>query len=100
LESKTSSGSALPLYTLSPHIPPLSSPSSIDSPPSYHTISQHNLHAIIRQQQEQLAAMQVQIQALIKEGAVAGREVEESNIGSHMEVAKPPVFNREVGKVR
>jgi len=44
--------------------------------------------------------MQVQIQALIKEGAVAGREVEESNIGSHMEVAKPPVFNREVGKVR
>ena len=43
--------------------------------------------------------MQVQIQALIVGGAVAEREVEESNMGSHMEVAKPPVFNREAGKV-
>ena len=50
LESETSTGSALPLYT--------SSPSPIDSPPSYNNMSQINLHEIIRQQQEQLAAMQ------------------------------------------
>jgi len=46
--------------------------------------------------------MQVQIQALIA-GAVAGAGAErgamESNIGSQMEVAKPPIFNREAGKV-
>ena len=74
LESKTSIGFALPLYTLLSPTPPLSSPSPIDSPPSYHTISQYNLHTIIRQQQKQLVAMQVQIQALIVEGAVAERE--------------------------
>ena len=99
MESKTSIGFALPLYTLLSPTSPLSSLSPIDSPPSYHTISQYNLHTIIRQQQEQLVAMQVQIQALIVGGAVAEREVEESNMGSHMEVAKPPVFNREAGKV-
>jgi len=43
--------------------------------------------------------MQAQIQALIVEGAAAGRVVEESNTGSHMEVAKPPVFNRKAEKV-
>ena len=43
--------------------------------------------------------MQVQIQALIAGGAVVGREAERSNTGSHMEVAKPPVFNGEAGKV-
>jgi len=57
-------------------------------------MSQHNLYAIIRQQQAQLAAIQVQIQALI-----AGRGVEGSNTGSHIEVAKPPVFNREAEKI-
>ena len=62
-------------------------------------MSQHNLHIIIRQQQEQLAAMQIQIQALIVEGAVVGREVERSNIGPNIEVAKPPVFNGEAGRV-
>jgi len=36
-------------------------------------MSQHNLNAIIRQQQKQLAAMQVQIQALLAEGAVVER---------------------------
>jgi len=43
--------------------------------------------------------MQIQIQALIVGGAVAGRGAEGSSIGSHMEVAKPPVFNREAEKV-
>ena len=58
-ESETSTGSTLPLYTSSPLSPPLpsSSPSPVDSPPQYN-MSQLNLHEIIRQQQEQLAAMQ------------------------------------------
>ena len=43
--------------------------------------------------------MQVQLQALITGGAVGGRGTEGSNIGSHMEVAKPPVFNGEAGRV-
>jgi len=39
--------------------------------------------------------MQAQIQALMTEGAVAGRETE----GSHREVAKPLVFSRKAGNV-
>ena len=56
-------------------------------------MSQLNLHEIIRQQQEQLAVMQVQGEA------GAGEEVVGSNMGSHMEVAKPAIFNGEVEKV-
>jgi len=65
LESETSTGFTLLLYISSPPtlLLPLASP--ISSPPSYNTMSQHNLHQIIRQQQEQLAAIQVHIQALI-----------------------------------
>jgi len=59
-------------------------------------MSQYDLHAVIRQQQEQLVAMQAQIQALIAGGAVIGRRVEGSNAESHMEVAKPPVLIGEV----
>jgi len=58
-------------------------------------MSQINLHEIIQQQQEQLAAMQVQIQALLAaQGGARG-----SNTGPHMEVAKPAIFNEEAGKV-
>jgi len=39
--------------------------------------------------------MQAQIQVLIAGGAGAGRGATESNIGPQMEMAKPPVFNRE-----
>jgi len=46
-------------------------------------MSQHDLHTIIRQQQEQLAAMQVQIQALIM-GGVGGTEAERGTTGSNM----------------
>jgi len=48
-----------------------------------------------------LAAIQVQIQALLaaQGGAGAGRETVGSNMGSHMEVAKPAIFNGEAGKV-
>jgi len=63
-------------------------------------MSQINLHEIIRQQQEQLAAMQAQIQALLAaQGAEAGREAMGSNMGSYMEVAKPAIFNGEAAKV-
>jgi len=53
-------------------------------------MSQVNLHEIIRQQQEQLAAMQAQIQALlaVQGGAGVRGETVGSNVGSHMEVAK------------
>ena len=49
-----------------------------------------------------MAAIQAQIQALIMEG-VGGTEAERETIGSNVEpqieVAKPPIFNGEVGKV-
>jgi len=64
-------------------------------------MSQLNLHEIIRQQQEQLAAMQAQIQALLaaQGGTGAGGAETGSNAGAHMEVAKPAIFNGEAGKV-
>ena len=64
-------------------------------------MSQLNLHEIIRQQQEQLAAMQVQIQALfVAQGGVGtGGAATGSNMGSYMEVAKPAIFNGEAGRV-
>ena len=44
--------------------------------------------------------MQVQIQALlVAEGAGTESATMGSNMGSHMEVAKPAIFNGEVGKV-
>ena len=48
-----------------------------------------------------MAAMQAQIQALLvaQGGAGAGGEAVGSNMGSHLEVAKPAIFNREVEKV-
>ena len=65
-------------------------------------MSQINLHEIIRQQQEQLATIQAQIQALLAAQGGAGEErgTMGSNMGSHMEVAKPAIFNGEVAKVR
>jgi len=68
-------------------------------------MSQINLHKIIRQQQEQLAAMQAQIQVLLAAGGGGGggggveRGTMGSNTGPHIEVAKPAIFSGEVGKV-
>jgi len=62
-------------------------------------MSQLNLHEIIRQQQEQLAAMQAQIQALLVAQGGAQRGTVGSGLGSHMEMAKLAIFNREAGKV-
>ena len=87
-ESEKSMGSTLPLYT-SPPPPPL--PPS-DSPLPYPTMSQNELHTIICQQQEQLAVIQAQIQALLAAG-------EGATAGPHVEVAKPAIFSGEAGKV-
>jgi len=87
-------GSALPLY-ISPPPLPSSSPSPIDLPPPYPIMSQHNLHTIICQLLLLLAAMQVQIQALL----AAERGVAEVNRGYQMEVAKLAIFSGEAGKV-
>ena len=43
--------------------------------------------------------MQMQLQVLITGGAAGGRRTEGSNTRPHMEVAKPPVFNGEAGRV-
>jgi len=62
-------------------------------------MSQLNFQEIIRQQQEQMAVMQVQIQALLAQAGEGERGTTGSNMGSHMEVAKPAIFNGEAGKV-
>ena len=62
-------------------------------------MSQHNLHAIIRQQQEQLAAIQVQIQVLLAAGEGGAGGVERGTTGPKVEVATPAIFNGEAGKV-
>jgi len=65
-------------------------------------MSQNNLHTIIQQQQEQMAAIQVQIQALLAAvggGVGAGGVATGTNAGSHMEVAKLAIFNGEAGRV-
>jgi len=64
-------------------------------------MSQVNFQEIIRQQQEQMAVMQAQIQALLAAvgGAGGERGAVGSNMGSHMEVAKPAIFNGEAGRV-
>ena len=64
-------------------------------------MSQINLHEVIQQQQEQLAAMQAQIQALLAAaaGVGTGGATTGSNLRPHIEVAKPAIFNGEAGKV-
>jgi len=95
-ESKTSTGSALPLYTS----PPPSSPTPIDSPPSYYNnMSQLNFQEIIRQQQEQMAVMQAQIQVLLAQGGGGAGGEERGMTRPKVEVATPAIFNGEVGKV-
>jgi len=60
-------------------------------------MSQLNFQEIIRQQQEQMAVMQAQIQALLAQAGGAGAE--RGATGPQMEVAKPAIFNGEMGRV-
>ena len=60
---------------------------------------QINLHGIICQQQEQLAAMQAQIQALLAAGGERVRGAERGTTGPKVEVATPAIFNGEAKKV-
>jgi len=63
-------------------------------------MSQINFHAIIRQQQEQLAVMQVQIQALLAERTGGGEAMpREVGRGGGVEVAKSQIFNSTSSKV-
>jgi len=61
-------------------------------------MSQLNLHEIIRQQQEQLAAMQVQIQALMA-GGQGGRETAPREIARGAEVVKLQIFDGTAARV-
>ena len=60
-------------------------------------MSQHDLNAMIRQQQEQLVAMQAQIQALLAGGVVAGRTA--GGEAASTEAARPQIFDGTLSKV-
>ena len=62
-------------------------------------MSQINFQEIIHQQQEQLAAMQAQIQALLAAGGGGAGGEERRMMGPKIEVATPAIFNGEAGKV-
>ena len=61
-------------------------------------MSQINLHEIIQQQQEQLAAMQAQIQVLLA-GRADGQVGREKRRGGGAKVAKPQIFDGTSAKV-
>ena len=94
MERKISTGSTLSLYTSLP--PP---PVSINPSPAYNNMSQLNLHEIICQQQEQLAAMQMQIQALLAERTMEGEGAREIGRGGGAEVTKPQIFDVTAARV-
>ena len=89
LESKTSIGFTLSLYTsLPPTLLSLSlSPPSIVSPPRY-KISQPNYPTIIRQPQEQITVLMIQV-----------RREEAERMAASMKVARLQVFDRVSSKV-
>jgi len=62
-------------------------------------MSQLNLHEIIYQQQEQLAAIQVQIQALLARRVTEGEGAREVRRGGGAEVAKPQIFDGTAARV-
>ncbi len=92
-ESETSIGSALPVYTSLP------SPIPIDSPPHYN-MSQINLHEIIHSSRSSWRDAGANPGPACGVGGSRSRRSGNGfNMGSHMEVAKPAIFNGEAGRV-
>ena len=91
-EAESSAGLVLLAHQSQPIPPPLTSPSLSPSPPPPYTMSQPDYPAIIRQLQEQIAALIAQV------GGAAGRRGEKDTSAT-TEVAKPQTFDGTPSKV-
>ena len=89
-EAESSVGLVLSAQISQPIPPPPTPPSLSLSPPLPYTMSQHDYSAIIRQLQEQIAALTAQVKA--------GKEVGKG-ISAATEVEKPQIFDGTLSKV-